>query len=296
MSKGSLGLLAAVAALVLPALAGASSIERVRVAGPGVTAAFPRGIALELVAPSAYVRASVGANQGRWTGPDYWASADTTKRGKTSIRWSVAFTAAGASARAVALGATTHNWPVDKKDPLSVPHYVGKRAVGTILGYYVITHAPAPADASYEAALAFPVAPKAFSIVRFQLTEPAGSSAGTAGSYLVNGTETVSYWNRGEAFWAISGVRLLGNLPPTRIDLERAGRVLRGTVADTFRHPVLRVPVAVQRRLGASWRVATRVKTNERGEFVARTSGRGVYRAVALSRGRAVASPLVAFH
>ena len=295
MSKGSFAVLAAVAALVLPALAGASSIERVRVAGAGVTAAFPRAIALQLAAPSAYVRATAGATEGRWTGPDYWASGDATKRGKTSIRWSVAFTSTGGSARTVALGAATHSWPVDKKDPLSVPHYVGKRPVGTILGYYAITHAPAPADASYEAVLAFPVAPRAFSIVRFQLSEPAGNSAAAAGSYLVNGTETASHWNRGQAFWAVSGVRLLGNLPPTRIDLARAGRVLHGNVADAFRHPVLRVPVAVEHRVGASWRVATRVKTNERGEFVVRTSGRGVYRAVAVSRGRAVASPLVAF-
>lgn len=295
MPKGSFAVLAAVAALVLPALAGASSIERVRVSGPGVTAAFPRGIALQLSAPSAYVRATAGASEGRWAGPDYWASGDPSKRGKTSIRWSVAFTSTAGSARTVALGGSTHNWPVDKKDPLSVPHYVGKRAVGTILGYYAITRAPAPADASYEAVLAFPVAPRAFSVIRFQLSEPAANSAGAAGSYLVKGTEAASYWNRGQAFWAVSGVRLLGNLPPTRIDLGRAGHVLRGTVADAFRHPVLRVPVAVERRVGASWRIATRVKTNERGEFVVRTSGRGVYRAVAVSRGRAVASALVAF-
>jgi len=295
MSKGSFAVFAAVAALVLPGLAGASSIERVRVSGPGVTSAFPRGLSLQLTAPSAYVRATAGATEGRWTGPDYWASGDPSKRGKTSIRWSVAFTASSGSARTIALGSATHNWPLDKKDPLSVPHYVGKRAVGTILGYYAITHAPAPADASYEAVLAFPVAPKAYSIVRFQLVQPAAESAGDAGTFVVNGTETASHWNRGQAFWALSGVRLVGNLPPTRITLVRAGRALRGTVADTFRHPVLRVPVAVERRLGASWRVVTRVKTNERGEFTVKTGGRGVYRAVAVSRGHSVASPLVAF-
>jgi hypothetical protein len=295
MPKGSFAVLAVVAALVLPALAGASSIERVRISGAGVTAAFPHGIALQLAAPAPYVRATAGPTEGRWAGPDYWASRDPTDRGKTAIRWSVTFSGTGGSARTVALGATTHNWPLDKKDPLSVPHYVGKRAVGTILGYYAITHAPPPADASYEAVLAFLVAPKAYSIVRFQLSEPAKNSAGDAGSYLVNGTETASYWNRGQAFWALSGVRLLGNLPPTRIELLHAGRVLHGSVSDAFRHPVLRVPVAVERRVGASWRVATRVKTNDRGEFVVRTSGRGVYRAVAVSRGHAVASALVAF-
>jgi hypothetical protein len=292
MSKGSLAVLAATATLVLAGSAGASSIERVRVSG---AAAFPHGVALQLAAPPPYVRGTAGPTEGRWVGPTYWASGNRNVGGKTSIRWSVSFSATSGSARTVALGSTTHNWPLDKKDPLSVPHYVGKRAVGTILGYYVITHAPAPADASYEAVLALPLAPHAYAVARFQFAEPARDSAGVAGTFLVNGSETASFWNRGQTFWALSGVRLLGNLPPTRITLIRAGRALRGEVADAFRHPVLRVPIAVERRVGTSWRVVTRAKTNDHGQFVVHTAGRGVYRAVAVSRGRSVASPTVAF-
>ena len=156
-------------------LAAATSVERVRVAGPGVTAAFPRGISLELTSPPEYRRGSVSADRtsGRWLGPEYWASGDTSKRGTTSIKWSVDFQGRGGPAQAVALAGPRHGWPLDKKDPIAVPHLVGKRIVGTILGYYAITRAPAPNDASFEAALAFPVGPKAFTVVRFELSDPA---------------------------------------------------------------------------------------------------------------------------
>ncbi len=91
--RGSLVAFAALAALVVSPLAAATSVERVRVAGPGVTAAFPRGISLELTSPPEYRRGSVSADRtsGRWLGPEYWASGDTSKRGTTSIRWSVDF-------------------------------------------------------------------------------------------------------------------------------------------------------------------------------------------------------------
>lgn len=293
MSRGPLAVAAVVTALAVSAGALAQTVERVRVSGPGVTSAFPKGIALELASPPAYARASTGAAQGSWTGPDYWASGDRGRGGKTSIRWSVAFTASPGSAKSVALESPTQAWPIDKKDPLSVPHYVGNHVVGTILGYYAITHAPAPGDASYEAVLAFPVAPQAFSIVRFQLADPANDSAGDAGTFLVNGFETASYWNRGQAFWAVSGVRLLGNLPPTRISLARSGRFLQGSVADAFRHAVLRVPVEIERRSGSSWRKLTTTKTDSSGSFSVRIGTPGAYRAVATSRGKAVASPSV---
>ena len=295
MSKGSFGFAAAVVALLVPAFALGQTIERVRIAGPGVTSAFPPGIALELASPPAYGRGSAGGGQGSWGGPAYWASGKRDLGGRASIRWNVKFSASSGSAKSIALAAPTRGWPVDKKDPISVAHYVGKRAVGTILGYYVITHAPAPSDGSYEAAIAFAVAPHAFSTVRFELRNPASDSAGQWGSFLVNGVDPPSVWNRGQALWALSGVRLLGNLPPTRVTLTHAGHVLNGTVADAFRHPVLRVPVSLQRRSGNAWRQLTKTKTNAKGAFAIRVGGRGAYRAVAVSRGKTVASPAVAF-
>jgi hypothetical protein len=290
MSKGSLAAAAALLALLLASAAAAQSIERVRVAGPGVTSAFPRGISLRLASPPTYARRTASGAQGSWGGPGYWASGKGDLGGKTAIRWSVAFSAGAVTARTAALAAPIHTWPVDKKDPIAIPHYVGKRVVGTILGYYVITRAPAPDDASYEAAVAFPLAPKALAIARFLLADPSTDSAGQWGSYLVNGVDLPSVWNRGQAFWALSGVSLVGNLPPTRVDLSASGRTVRGTVADAFRHPVVGLPVSVQRQVGGSWRQVTKARTNAKGSFVIRVGPKGDYRAVARSRGKVVAS------
>ena len=167
---------------------------------------------------------------------------------------------------------------------------VGKRIVGTILGYYAITRAPVPNDASFEAAIAFPVGPKAFTVARFELSDPASDSSGEWGDYLVGGLDLPSIWARGQAFWAISGVRLLGNLPPTRIALSDSGRTLSGTVSDAFYHPVLGLPVSIERQVGASWRSLTKIRTNTKGEFSIRVPSRGSYRAVAQSSSKRVLS------
>lgn len=290
MLKGSWLALAALLVLLVPPLAGASSVERVRVAGPGVTSAFPRGISLTLTSPPDYRRRSADLTRGTWAGPDYWATGDQSKRGTTSIAWSVDFQARPGTAKALALAAPRHQWPVDKKDPIAVPHYVGRRVVGTILGFYVITRAPAPNDASYEAAIAFPVAPKAFSVVRFDLVDPAGDSSGDWGNYLVNGQDLPSIWNRGQAFWALSGVRLLGNLPPARIVLSDSGRVVRGSVSDAFYHPVLGLPVSIEREIGTTWKALTRARTDTKGQFSLRVPARGSYRAVAVTSSKRVLS------
>ena len=288
--KGSLAAFAALAALVVSPLAAATSVERVRIAGPGVTTAFPHGISLELTSPAEYRRGSVDRTNGRWIGPDYWASGNTSKRGTTSIRWSVDFEGRAGPAQAVALAGPRHGWPLDKKDPIAVPHVVGKRVVGTILGSYAITRAPAPNDASFEAAIAFPVAPKAFTVVRFELSDPVSDSSGQWGDYLVGGLDPPSIWERGQAFWAMSGVRLVGNLPPTRISLSDSGRTLRGAVSDAFYHPVLGLPVSIERQVGTSWRPLAKARTNKKGEFSVHVPSRGSYRAVATSSSKRVLS------
>jgi hypothetical protein len=290
MSRGSLVALTAVAVLFAPPLARATSVERVRVAGPGVTAAFPKGISLELSSPPTYARKSTAPTRGVWNGPEYWASGDAQHRGATSISWSVDFQARAGSAKATALSVPQHGWPLEKKDPIAVPHYVGKRAVGTILGYYALMRAPAPDDASFEAALAFPVAPRAFAVVRFDLTDPSSDSSGEWGHYLVGGLDLPSVWNRGAAFWAMSSVRLIGNLPPARIVLSDSGRTLRGSVSDAFYHAVLGLPVSIQRRVGGSWRPLASTRTNKKGEFAVRAPSRGAYRAVAKAKSKRVLS------
>lgn len=279
--------------LLVPGLASASSVERVRIAGPGVTSAFPRGVSLELSSPPAYSRASVAVDAGRWVGPQYWATGKPEERGNASIRWSVDFEARPGPAKTVVLASSSHSWPVDKKDPIAIPHTIGKRVVGTILGYYAITRAPAPEDASYEADLAFPVGPQAFSIIRFELLDPSRDSAGEFGNFLVGGLDLPSIWNRGQAFWALSGVRVVGNLPPTRIELTVARHTIRGVVSDAFHHPVIGLPVSFQHREGDSWRPVTSVRTDVKGGVSVRVPSNGDYRAVASSRSSRVASRAV---
>jgi hypothetical protein len=293
MARGSIVAFAAAAALLVPPLAGASSVERVRVAGPGVTSAFPRGVSLELSSPPAYARASAAADEGRWVGPAYWATGNPNERGTSSIRWSVDFQATPGTAKSVVLASSAHSWPVEKKDPIAIPHYIGKRVVGTILGFYAISHGPAPNDASYEADLAFPVAPKAFSVVRFDLLDPPADSAGEFGDYLVGGLDLPSIWNRGQAFWALSGVSLVGNLPATRIELSVSRRAISGYVSDAFHHPVIGLPVSLQHREGDSWRPLTSRRTNRKGEISVRGLAVGDYRAVASARTGKVVSRAV---
>ncbi|MBA3718552.1 MAG: hypothetical protein H0W87_10050, partial [Actinobacteria bacterium] len=195
--------------------------------------------------------------------------------------------------KSVAVDAPTRGWPLEKKDPIAVPHYVGKRIVGTILGFYALTRSPESDHAGFEAALAFPVAPKAFAVVHFELADPITDSAGEWGDYLVGGLDLPSVWNRGQAFWAMSNVRVVGNLPPTRIELSASGRTLLGSVSDAFYHPVLGLPVSIQHRIGTSWRVIGSAKTDAHGNFSLPVAARGDYRAAAASRGRSAVSRAV---
>ena len=115
--------------------------------------------------------------------------------------------------------------------------------------------APAPDDAGFEAALAFPVAPKAFTVVRFDLSDPSTDSAGDKGDFLVGGLDLPSVWNRGQAFWAISGVAAGRELAPReRSSWPTPGERCAGRVSDAFHHPVLGLPVSVERQVGGSWR------------------------------------------
>ena len=224
--RGSLVAFAALAALVVSPLATATSVERVRVAGPGVTAAFPRAISLELTSPPEYRRGSVSVEHtsGRWLGPEYWASGDTSKRGTSSIRWSVDFQGRGGPAQAVALAGPRHGWPLDKKDPIAVPHVVGKRIVGTILGYYAITRAPVPNDASFEAAIAFPVGPKAFTVARFSSPIPhptrpvSGATTSSAGSTFRRSGRAVRPSGRYRACGCSATFRRRASPSPTRAE------------------------------------------------------------------------------
>jgi hypothetical protein len=298
--RGTTVLLASVLALAaLVSVASAEAIERVPIPrGPSsVTKDFPPGVSLSLVSPEGYARSSGGGDRGTWTGPRYQASGDASNGGSTSISWTVDFENESKSALEAATKAPRRGWPIDIKGGMSVPHLIRNRIVGTMLGSFVLTRSPAPADASWEAALAFPIAPRIHAIVRFEVRGAAGDSAGDAGTYVVQGWIPASLWNRGQAFWALSGVRLEGNLPPTRVSARATGggRVVRGGVLDAFRHPLVGIRVALERLSGGGWERVATTRTDRTGAFTVRgVARRGRYRAVAAIGSVAARSPAVA--
>ena len=265
-------------------VAWAESVERVRVpqGDSAIPAEFPPGVSLAISSPPDYVRAAGGDRRGSWTGPRFAATGDPANGGSTSISWSVEFDAGSKTADQAVASAMRRSWPVDVKGGMSVPHVVGKRTVGTILGSYILARSPAPANASYEAALAFPIAPRVHALVRLELRGPAGDSAGPAGTYLVKGSLPASLWNRGQAFWVLAGVRLEGNLAPTRVVARAArGGAIRGSVADAFRHPVVGARVAVERLAGGAWRRVSSTRTSPTGKFAVAGVSPGRYRVAA---------------
>ena len=184
------------------------------------------------------------------------------------------------------LHSTDGRWTRRIQSP--VPHYVGKRVVGTILGFYAITRAPAPNDHPTEAALAFAVGPRAFTIVRFELSDPAGDSSGTWGDYLVTASiafdleQRPGLPGRSRASSCSATSRPPGLRSPTRAG-RCAGRS-RTPAADPLPGPAR----LDQRQVAGSWRPLATAGTDKKGEFSLRVPARGSYRAVARSNSRHV--------
>ena len=266
---------AAVAILVSVGTASAVAVERIPL-GDGAraeTAGFPPGVFLTLVSPAEYVARSPG----RWVGPAFWPSGDAGQRAESAIDWSVTFRDRSVEVSSAAAAVTQRGWREQERAGLSVPHVVGKTILGTLPGHFVLKHN----DAAHETALAIPLGPATMAIVKFSLLSPATNSAEPFGANLVLGSFLASSWNRGQAFVALSGVSLQGNLPPTRVTIRRAPRksAVSGKVVDEFQHPLVGVRLVLERQAGASWRRVGSAKTNGHGSFTLATRGRGYYRA-----------------
>ena len=263
-------------------LASAEVVDRVPLprSASSPTKDFPPGVAVLVRSPPEYVRASADGANGAWTGPRYQATGKPDEGGSTSIAWSVDFDGESKSALEAVTRAPRRGWTADIKGGMSVNHVIAGRVVGTMLGSYVLLQSPAPANASYEAALAFPIAPRVHAVLRLELRGPPGDGAGEWGTYAVGGLPA-SLWNRGRAFWVLASTQLHGNLPPTRVSARSTGRTISGTVGDAYRHPVIGAPVVLERRSGGSWRRVTSTRTNAQGAYVVRGVARGRYRVVA---------------
>lgn len=286
----------AAALLLFSAIGWGQSIERVRVASPArpVVEKFPPGVSLVLVSPPDYVRGSVDDASGTWVGPSFRATGNPSLGGKSLIRWSVGFDDKAKDSEAAALSALTKGWRESLRGGVSVPHVVGRRTVGTIDGDFILTISPGSGDAAHEATVGFAIAPGIHATARFLLLEPADERAGSFGEYLVLDSIAPVTWNRGQAFRSVTGIRLDGNLPPTRVTARASdgGRTLRGAVADSFRHPLIGAGVGIERQAGENWQKVASTKTDAKGAYIVRRlSRRGLYRAVATVGSASATSP-----
>lgn len=278
--RALLGLITGLAALaVCSQFAGAQALERIRISDPARQEhQLPPGLLVELASPAEYNRQSVLGDSGRWVGPRYEERGNPGNAGLASLNWSVSFDQRQGDAEAVSLANVTHtDWARDQRGGLSVPHVVGNRNLGTILGYYVMVSPSAASDARFEGVLAFPLDANLHAVVHYEALEP------PADSFLVKGTVVGKSWNRGQLLLALSGVRLQGNLPP-KIVAARAverGRFVRGKVVDRFFDSVLGARVSLERRSGGGWTRVASGKTNERGFYTLRAKRRGTYRVTA---------------
>ena len=256
-------------------VAGARSVERVRIADAARQQhGLPEGLVVELASPDQYNRVSFLGNSGRWQGPRYEERGNPNNARFSTLDWAVSFDERQGDAEAVALANVVHtDWQRDQRGGLSVPHSVGARDVGTILGYYVML-TPGGNDARFEGVIAFPLDVNLHAVARFEALEPPSDL------FVVNGSIAASTWNRGQVLLALAGARLQGNLPPRTVAARpyQRGRLVRGKVVDRFLDAVLGAPVSLERRSGRRWSKVAGAKTNQRGFYSVRAKRRGTYR------------------
>jgi hypothetical protein len=283
------GLLSGLLALAVGTqIAGAQSVERIRISDPTRQAhQLPPGLLVELASPTKYDRQSTSGNSGRWVGPHFEQIGHPENAGLASLDWSVSFDQRQGDAEAVAKANVQHtSWTRDQQGGISVPHVVGAKGVGTILGFYVMMRPQGTGDARFEGVLAFPLDTNLQAVIRFEALDPPDDT------FVVNGSSVASSWNRGQVLVALAGAQLQGNLPPKIVaarSVER-GRRVRGKVVDRFLDAVLGARVSLQKSSGGGWTTVSSGKTNQRGFYSLRAKRRGTYRVTARLAGFAATS------
>ncbi len=259
-------------ALSVAQLAPGQSIDRVRVSPNPPVASVPPGLFIVVGSPDAYSRRSVFGGRGSWVGPGYAPFGAPNPWGNTAIDWEVGYDARPLDTERVALANLTRDWQEDQRAGASIPHVVGGRIVGDIPGFFVLQVERRSAPS--ELVVAFRLSRDLHAYVRFLLTKPESND------FYVNGTILASSWNRGQAFVAMSRVRLEGNLPPSLVSIRarRGGRAISGFALDFVRHPVVGIPVVLERRTGSAWRRVATVRTTRIGGYRFRVAP-GTYRA-----------------
>ena len=261
-----------VLALSVAQLATGQSIDRVRVAPNPPVASVPPGLFLVVGSPNAYSRASLSGGRGSWVGPGYAPLGSPSPWGNASIDWEVGYDTRRLDTERIALANLTRDWQEDQRAGASIPHVVGGRVVGDIPGFFILQVVRQSAPS--ELVVAFPLSRDVHAYVRFLLTRPESND------FYVNGSILASSWNRGQALVAMSRVRLEGNLPPSLVSIRsrRGGRLISGFALDFARHPVIGIPVTLERRSGSGWKRVATVRTTRIGGYTFRVAP-GSYRA-----------------
>jgi hypothetical protein len=260
-----------VTALSVAQFAPGQAIERVRV--ERTPSPLPAGLYILLRSPDEYSRVA----SGRWVGPPYWLPEAPSARSTATISWQIGFDTRPFNTERIALANLSRDWTEDQRAGVSVDHVVGRRVVGTIPGFFILQ--VERRSAPTELVLAFPIAPRLHTWIRFLLERPENDT------FYVKGSILASSWNRGQALLAMSRVRLEGNLPPSLVTARARRNGLGGFVVDFHRHAVVGVRAVLERRSGSRWRRMSSVRTTRIGGYSFRVKP-GRYRVRATLAGR----------
>ena len=269
--------------LGLTALAGPSqgargqTVERIGITDAARQAhQLPAGLLVELASPTGYERQSASGDTGRWVGARYEQIGHPENAGQASLDWTVSFDQSTGEADAIAHANIQHtSWARDQRGGLSVPHVVGTRGVGTILGYYEMVTPATPGDARFEGVLAFPLDTNLHAVIHFEALEPPDDT------YMVNGS-SVGFELEPRAA-ARRARRRAAPGEPASADRggardRSAGGMVRGKVVDRFLDSVLGARVSLEKSIGGTWTKVSGGKSDQRGFYLLKAKKRGRYR------------------
>jgi hypothetical protein len=230
------------AALIASTGAGVVNHAPVGVPGRNETEGYSPALSIVFASPPGYVvKCCVDNDSGDWKGPSYQSSGSPPITGDSEIDWSASFERSSGKLERVARDHLIQGWPDLSTGSLSVPHTIGRRRVGTIPGFTLVTKGPGQ-SAQVEAALSFPLCRGLTVVARFSLLSPYDDSDTAGGHFTVNG-QLASTWNEAQAAAAMKGVSVAGNLPPGKIVARAAGRKVVGLVRDCRGGPLVGVRV-----------------------------------------------------
>jgi Carboxypeptidase regulatory-like domain len=279
---------AALAAVLICAAPAAAEpvLDRVQVGVPGKdspTRGFAENLSIAMKAPSAYERGCCADFvSGAWDGPRIEASDSSALQNRSRIEWSATFERSRATEKRLARAAGWADYPEIEAKRRRVRHIVAGRRVGFLPAFTAIDAQESP-GAKVQAAVAIGFGRRVHGTVLFHLPDPAADQS-SAGTLTVEG-QPASTWNRAQARNALAGVYVEGSLPPARVNARRAGSRVKGTVRDSFGHPVSGAEVTLERRAGGGWRKAGTGTSSGRGAFNLSAVRSGAYRVVAALAG-----------